>query len=102
MLHAVPFMLLRPGITLVRGLSFSRKFLLMGAVLLLPLAALMVHAIAGLHARWQVTHAKRQGSAVLAASLDGVRHAQTHGGLVSRALAGAPACRRHCNLRATR
>ena len=83
-----PAVLLKPGMALMRRLSFSRKLLLMATVLLLPLGGLTTYAVANLDERRQATLNELAGSKVLGPTMQLVAHTQMHRGLLNRQLAG--------------
>jgi methyl-accepting chemotaxis protein len=83
-----PALLLKPGMALMRHLSFSRKLLLMGVVLLVPLGGLTAYAVANLHTRLVETRDELKGSEALTGVLRAASQTQLHRGLVARALAG--------------
>ena len=81
-------LLLKPGMSLMRGLGFPAKMLLMGLALALPLGWLTVNSVLSRHAELKFTRAEQAGADVLSRALEIALQVQTHRGLVNRMLSG--------------
>ena len=79
---------LKPGMTLMRGLRFRSKIVLMAIVLIAPLSWLTGQALLASHESLESTRLEARGNPLLRLSLDVIAQIQKHRGLVHRQLAG--------------